>query len=235
MQRQLTTVSVFSHNEIVREGLKRLLVEGKFSAACYPISELKTELDEISDSPDHVVLLEAEIPEKAIEIARDVRKRLTNVRLALLTNKCEQADVRNAMAVGVDAYLSMGTHHVPLLLMLELVSFGEKVFPKEFFDETVANEAGSNKPWSDMKLKQDLSKREYGILQRLVDGGPNKVIARKLGITEATVKIHVKVILRKLNVVNRTQAAIWMVNNGCPPRDVSDHADGLDGSTYSAI
>ncbi|HLZ78626.1 MAG TPA: LuxR C-terminal-related transcriptional regulator, partial [Sphingomonas sp.] len=45
-------------------------------------------------------------------------------------------------------------------------------------------------------------------------GDANKVIARKLGIAEATVKVHVKAILRKLHVLNRTQAAIWVVNQG---------------------
>jgi two-component system nitrate/nitrite response regulator NarL len=59
----------------------------------------------------------------------------------------------------------------------------------------------------------------------MVDGDSNKVIARKIDITEATVKVHVKAILRKIRVHNRTQAAIWAMNNGvslwpgsrCPP------------------
>ena len=48
----------------------------------------------------------------------------------------------------------------------------------------------------------------------LVHGESNKLIARQLGITEATVKVHLKAVLRKLNVSNRTQAAIWAVRNG---------------------
>ena len=48
----------------------------------------------------------------------------------------------------------------------------------------------------------------------LIEGDTNKCIARKMDITEATVKVHVKAILRKIRVQNRTQAAIWAMNNG---------------------
>jgi DNA-binding CsgD family transcriptional regulator len=58
-----------------------------------------------------------------------------------------------------------------------------------------------------------LSPQENSILQCLIKGDSNKVIARKLQITEATVKAHVKAILRKVQVQNRTQAAIWAMSN----------------------
>jgi two-component system, NarL family, nitrate/nitrite response regulator NarL len=59
-----------------------------------------------------------------------------------------------------------------------------------------------------------LSPREQEILRALVTGSSNKLIAIKLGITEATVKVHLKTLLRKIDVNNRTQAAIWAMNNG---------------------
>ena len=58
-----------------------------------------------------------------------------------------------------------------------------------------------------------LSSREAEILQCLMQGAPNKVIARKLDVAEATVKVHIKAILRKIRVANRTQAAMWAVNH----------------------
>jgi two-component system nitrate/nitrite response regulator NarL len=58
-----------------------------------------------------------------------------------------------------------------------------------------------------------LSTQEKRILRYLVDGSSNKVIARKIDIAEATVKVHVKAILRKIRVHNRTQAAVWAINN----------------------
>src|SRR5215471_3166875 len=59
-----------------------------------------------------------------------------------------------------------------------------------------------------------LSVRERSILNCLIDGYSNKAIARKIGISDATVKVHVKAILRKARLRNRTQAAIWAISNG---------------------
>jgi two-component system nitrate/nitrite response regulator NarL len=58
-----------------------------------------------------------------------------------------------------------------------------------------------------------LSARQRLILRCLIEGDPNKIIARKINITEATVKVHIKAILRKIRVQNRTQAAIWAMTN----------------------
>jgi two-component system nitrate/nitrite response regulator NarL len=67
-------------------------------------------------------------------------------------------------------------------------------------------------PGTSQSMKQaGLSLREIEILACLVSGQPNKIISRQLEISEATVKIHVKAILRKVGVQNRTQAAIWAI------------------------
>ncbi|MBL0408620.1 response regulator transcription factor, partial [Microvirga aerilata] len=58
-----------------------------------------------------------------------------------------------------------------------------------------------------------LSPREAEILRSLMRGEPNKVIAKRLDVTEATVKVHVKAILRKVGAANRTQAALWATNH----------------------
>ena len=67
-----------------------------------------------------------------------------------------------------------------------------------------------------------LSARHKSILSCLIEGDSNKVIARKINIAEATVKVHVKAILRRIHVHNRTQAAIWAMNSGLfyPAKDV---------------
>ena len=69
------------------------------------------------------------------------------------------------------------------------------------------------------------SGREAAILNALIQGAPNKLIASQLKITEATVKVHVKAILRKIRVTNRTQAAIWALHHQPLPK-VVDADDG---------
>ena len=77
-------------------------------------------------------------------------------------------------------------------------------------------------PRDPLRNHPGLSEREAQILDGLVKGHANKVIARTCEITEATVKVHMKSILRKIRVDNRTQAAIWAMENGYA-------ADGFNG------
>ena len=69
-------------------------------------------------------------------------------------------------------------------------------------------------PDEERNCSPHLSARQTAILRCLVEGESNKVIARKMKIADATVKVHVKTILRKIRVDNRTQAAIWAIRNG---------------------
>jgi DNA-binding NarL/FixJ family response regulator len=90
-------------------------------------------------------------------------------------------------------------------------------------------------PTNEDGLAPQLSGREQTILRCLVEGDSNKAIARKLDIAEATVKVHVKAILRKIQVQNRTQAAVWGMNretltrraNGSSPLSTSDLSNPL--------
>ena len=81
-----------------------------------------------------------------------------------------------------------------------------------------------------------LSARHKSILSCLIEGDSNKIIARKMNIAEATVKVHVKAILRRIHVHNRTQAAIWAMNSGLffPAKDVDQSAvASLSNTTHS--
>ena len=87
------------------------------------------------------------------------------------------------------------------------------------------SEAGMNGHEGDTHCPQNhprLSQREAHILNGLVQGHANKVIARSCNITEATVKVHMKSILRKIQVANRTQAAIWALEHGHSAYQVKD-------------
>jgi two-component system nitrate/nitrite response regulator NarL len=78
---------------------------------------------------------------------------------------------------------------------------------------------------AERSITQQLSPREKSIMQCLIAGDSNKCIARKIDIAEATVKVHVKAILRKIRVQNRTQAAIWGMNHGSLVRPMNDVAN----------
>jgi two-component system nitrate/nitrite response regulator NarL len=73
-----------------------------------------------------------------------------------------------------------------------------------------------------LRNRPGLSEREAQILNGLVQGHANKVIARSCDITEATVKVHMKSILRKIQVANRTQAAVWALEHGHSADQIKD-------------
>ena len=93
---------------------------------------------------------------------------------------------------------------------LDLVVLGEAVLPVSALD--LCYLGGSYEFGVEHRIK-GLSARETMILRCLMDGDSNKIIARKFDITEATVKVHVKAILRKIQAKNRTQAAIWAASH----------------------
>src|SRR6266481_7691827 len=109
---------------------------------------------------------------------------------------------------------------------VELVAMGETIFPPAFLsfaldpeNDRVGKAVLRDENAQAMlfrtkdRIAPQLSPREQSILQCLIEGDSNKCIARKIDIAEATVKVHVKAILRKIRVQNRTQAAIWGMNN----------------------
>jgi two-component system nitrate/nitrite response regulator NarL len=122
---------------------------------------------------------------------------------------------------------------------IELVMMGETVFPPAFLSfaldaEGVHLDKAEPRDHSNPMIEapedaiaRQLSPRERSILRCLIEGDCNKCIARKIDIAEATVKVHIKAILRKIRVQNRTQAAIWGMNNGSLARSASDRLPNL--------
>ena len=113
----------------------------------------------------------------------------------------------------VGGYLLSDISTDALSYSLQLVMLGEKVFPTQmasFWTQTPMRSGAS----ASKAIASKLSNRESEILHCLVDGSSNKAIARRLDITESTVKVHMKSLLRKINAANRTQAAIWGMEAG---------------------
>ena len=124
-------------------------------------------------------------------------------------------EVALAFGNGIDGYIVKEISCEPLIESLKLVALGEKVLPSQLA-RTLSDfhprfESGNQ---HDTASAACLSEREAEILRCLTVGMANKVMSRLLNISEATVKVHVKAILRKLRLSNRTQAAIWAIKHG---------------------
>lgn len=134
--------------------------------------------------------------------------------IVILARTLDAAEIAESFVHGVDGYLLEEISPEALVESLNLVILGEKVFPSQLVD--LLTEVGWAKGRSRATVEYDahLSEREFEIVNWLARGAPNKVIAGKMSITEATVKVHIKAILKKVGVHNRTQAAIWAVQKG---------------------
>jgi two-component system nitrate/nitrite response regulator NarL len=153
---------------------------------------------------------------RVLEIVRQVKDRSPETRIVVLADQFDLGFVRVAHEAGVNGFCLTASGPDVLIKSLELVVLGESVLPLEVVrsvmnraSQTQSHQENTEEPkLSDLK-ECKLSAREAQILGCLREGAPNKIIARQFDVTEATVKVHVKAILRKIGVANRTQAAMW--------------------------
>jgi two-component system NarL family response regulator len=153
--------------------------------------------------PD-VTLLDLRMPVMGgVEAAQAIRAEFPNARMIALTTYGGDEDIRRALASGVQAYLTKDVLHDELLKAIRAVNAGQTYLPA-----AVAAALAAQMP------RPDLSAREVQVLELIVRGLANKQIAYALSIAEHTVKNHVKNILSKLGVQDRTQAATAAIQRG---------------------
>jgi two-component system, NarL family, response regulator len=153
--------------------------------------------------PD-VTLLDLRMPGMTgVEAATAIRAEYPNARMVALTTYGGDEDIRRALSAGVQAYLTKDVLHDELIKAIHAVHAGQTYLPA-----AVAAALAAQMP------RPDLSAREVQVLELIVRGLANKQIAYSLSIAEHTVKNHVKNILSKLGVQDRTQAATAAIQRG---------------------
>jgi two-component system NarL family response regulator len=153
--------------------------------------------------PD-VALLDMRMPVMGgVEAAQKIRGEFPTAHLIALTTYGGDEDIRRALAAGVQAYLTKDVLHDELLRAIRAVRAGQTYLPAGVAASLAAQLPGP-----------ELSAREIQVLELIVQGLANKQIAYQLSIAEHTVKNHVKNILGKLNVQDRTQAATAAIQRG---------------------
>jgi two-component system, NarL family, nitrate/nitrite response regulator NarL len=217
------TVALIHPSELFCEGLDKLLQDTPYKLASYATCPRAPRLQRLLPAQGNFVFLVG--GRNVTEIAhtvRHLRTRWNSAFVVVLGSATEPTDVMMALEAGADGYLRESTTFQTLIRAIELVAGDESVLPSDFVrrlrgvgahaKEDSAPETFSASGAAALPRKVQLSVREESIIQGLVEGASNKVIAQRLSITEATVKVHVKAILRKIRAKNRTQAAIWAVN-----------------------
>ena len=236
MRRRNSFVTVLvGKNSLRREGLTRILRAENFRI----LASVSSADDLLSCKVQRCHLLflivhtsdDFDVAIEQIELFRD---RHPNGRIAVVADHYRLSELISAFRAGATGYFVDVMSCDAFIKSIELVMMGETVFPPAFLSFALDAE-GSHldkaEPRDDTPLTIDapddgiakqLSPREITILRCLIEGDSNKRIARKIDIAEATVKVHIKAILRKIRVHNRTQAAIWGMNNRSLARSPND-------------
>jgi DNA-binding NarL/FixJ family response regulator len=153
--------------------------------------------------PD-VTLMDLRMPYMGgAEAIRTIRAEHSTGAFIALTTYQGDEDIHRALAAGAQAYLLKGMPHSELAQAIRNVHAGLRYMPPSVLKTLAERPPGS-----------DLSAREMSILRLIVKGNSNKEIAELLSITEGTVKWHVNIILSRLHVRDRTQAAVAALQRG---------------------
>jgi two-component system, NarL family, nitrate/nitrite response regulator NarL len=204
-------VYIVSANELFREGLVRLLSGNLFDHAIAVAASREIDLP---DDENSVVVIDLTNRQVGMEACRELRAGFPHVRLVLLSPDCDTEELIEGFAAGADAYLVRSMSCEQLEAALRLVQLGFRI-PDEPIVRALAPRFGlPGQSGPDPADLDCLSAREIEIVQHLIEGLPNKLISRQMRISDATVKVHVKAVLRKLHLRNRTQVATWALRSG---------------------
>lgn len=207
-------VIIVDDHALFRDGLKGLLEQRNIDVA--GVAADGNEGIELAKKilPD-IILLDLRMPNmNGLETLPILRKELPDIPVVMLTTSNDESDLIKALRSGAQGYLLKDMEPEELLNALRDIKSGKSVVASDLTDALARMVQGETIPGDDEGPFSALTPRETEILSLLADGQSNKLIARNLGISDGTVKLHVKAILRKLNIHSRVEAAVMAVEHG---------------------
>ncbi|MBQ0821882.1 response regulator transcription factor [Microvirga sp. HBU67558] len=211
-----TTTLLICRNTVLRTGLRLILSNTPFALTDHVV-DLTSDISIFAGSDRVLILLgESLSPNAYLETLERLKAQCPSARVVVLADHLEPNTVLRLFQAGLNGLCSPAMGGSSLVKALELVVDGETFLPAEIGLALLEQQphwsgldAQEGPPFPGVELVGRLSDREAQILRCLMQGASNKMIARQLGLAEATVKVHIKSILRKVKAGNRTQAAMW--------------------------
>ena len=204
--------AIVSPERLLRDGVEAILESKGFSVGL-SVSRVKDLARNLPDgeAPPDVLILVGALPSNSDEISAlgSVRETVPNLRIIVFAEeRADPAFLRRLISIGVDALLPTDLSAEILVQSIRLVLLGEGFMFTEYVRRLLEREV-----LIDASMP-DLTPREREIISFVAEGQSNKMIAGWLNLTEASVKVQIRKLLRKLGTTNRTQAAIWAVERG---------------------
>jgi two-component system nitrate/nitrite response regulator NarL len=157
--------------------------------------------------PD-MILLDLNMKDmNGVEVLKTLKDDGLDARIIMLTVSDQAEDLMAALQAGADGYLLKDMEPEELMQQLVEAAHGKITISESLTQLLVASLREKSRPVS--LAEAALTEQESRILDHLIEGKSNKLIARDMGIAEGTVKVHVKHLLKKLNLRSRVEAAVW--------------------------
>ena len=197
---------------MVRDGLKPFLEPLAADLRIVEAGDFATVREVVAKQKPDLAIVDLKMPGlSSIEDIGALKRLAPAMKLVVLSGSVERSDVVRAFELGLSGYLPKSLTGAAITHALQLVLSGEVHFPSSILMQA-AESPTSGLP-SDNPFRV-LSPRELDIVTHLVGGAPNKEIANRLGLTEITVKAHLRSVFRKMSVTNRTQLVVMAIEHG---------------------
>ncbi|HHT43619.1 MAG TPA: response regulator transcription factor [Firmicutes bacterium] len=214
------TVLIVDDHPLLRQGLKTLLeLEGGITVVGQASNGPEAIRLAKQLQPD-VVLLDINMPGmNGVEVAKVLREQQPDLGILVLTIHDDETYVKEMIRSGAKGYLLKDAEPRQVVQAIKKVAAGESVYPTDLMERVMERyhqlEVRMGRLQSAAAINDlSLTNRELEILRYIVEGMRNKEIANALYISEKTVKNHITNLLRKLDVEDRTQAAVFAVSQG---------------------
>jgi two-component system nitrate/nitrite response regulator NarL len=230
--RELVSTLIIEPRSLVREALISLMARNSYQVVGGVASTADIDNSLLVANAPKLVILGALPAQEAIAAGSCIRKLLPETKFVLLFDCASPADFQKLLASDIDGCIPFSASPDVLISAFAQIFDGDcKILIQDAASRSAIASPSAPSPAAEGVIRQEvrsdafdgtfsvrvrhgLSEREEQILKSLVKGQGNKIIARTLDIAEATVKVHMKSVLRKIRLANRTQAAIWAVENG---------------------
>jgi two-component system, NarL family, response regulator len=199
-----TSVLIVDDHPIMRLGVAAIINAQHDMRVCAQAGSGEEAIEIYKKQKPDVTLMDLRLPGiSGLQALCTIRRINPQARCIVLTTYEGDEDIHQAIAAGALGYIIKGMSHETLVDALRKVRAGSRFLPPPIV-----------RSLADRTPNSDLSPREREVLSLMVQGKANKEIASALGITEATVKCHVSVILGRLGVNDRTQAVVAALHRG---------------------
>ncbi len=214
--RETIRIAIVDDHGIVRQGLRMLLTRPGFEVIAEGTCGQEAAEIAASQQPD-VMLLDIRMKDgDGLQVLPQILEASPETRVIMLTTYTNPGYLARAINEGAAGYLTKETEPEKIVAAIETAVNNNRLFDQSLLSEALktAVDPAPPQPEPTAMPVEALSEREIEVLRLIATGMSNASIANALSISLPTVKTHVQHILKKLNVADRTQAALWAVNEG---------------------